>query len=225
MSGSAHLTELARSCPQSPCPFVVMVLLLWSYWLLALHFGDLSHHWIIGWLGLEATVEDHLVHPCCYGQGHLSLDQVVQSPIQPDLELFQWWDIHNFSEQPVPASYRSHQKKFLANILPISTLWQFKTVAPCPVNTGSGKKSFSVFLINSIYILKGHNKVACSFPTTSTLSAFPHMRVLPALWSFSWPSSGPAPTGSYLSWAGDSVAGCRTPGGVSPPSPCWPRCF
>lgn len=33
-------------------------------------------------------------------KGHLFLDQVTQSPIQPDFEHFQWWSIHNFSRQP-----------------------------------------------------------------------------------------------------------------------------
>ena len=66
------------------------------------------------------------------------------------------------------------------------------------------------------------------------LSAFPYRSAVPALWSFLWPSSGPAPTGPCLSCAGGSRAGCKTPAGVSqvqsrgvesPPSTCWPHCF
>ncbi|KAK4831174.1 LOW QUALITY PROTEIN: hypothetical protein QYF61_015644 [Mycteria americana] len=37
-------------------------------------------------------------------QGHLQLDQVAQSPIQPDLECFQGWGIHYLSGQPLSAS-------------------------------------------------------------------------------------------------------------------------
>jgi len=46
--------------------------------------------------------KDHLVPPTpsppsLHGQGHLKLDQVAQSPIQPGLERFQGGGIHNFS--------------------------------------------------------------------------------------------------------------------------------
>jgi len=44
---------------------------------------------IIEWFELEETFKDHLVQSPCHEQGHLSLDQVVQSPIQPELEQFQ----------------------------------------------------------------------------------------------------------------------------------------
>jgi len=36
-------------------------------------------------------------------QGHVSLGQVAQISVQPDLEHFQWWGIDNFSGQPVPV--------------------------------------------------------------------------------------------------------------------------
>ncbi|KAK4822067.1 hypothetical protein QYF61_009328 [Mycteria americana] len=39
-------------------------------------------------------------------QGHLPLDQVAQSPIQPGLKHFQGGAIHNFSGQPVPAPFK-----------------------------------------------------------------------------------------------------------------------
>jgi len=41
------------------------------------------------WLGLEATFKGHLVQPPCSEQGHLQLDEVAQSPVQPGLECFQ----------------------------------------------------------------------------------------------------------------------------------------
>ncbi|KAK4823100.1 hypothetical protein QYF61_025838 [Mycteria americana] len=40
---------------------------------------------IIEWFGLEGTFKGHLVQPRCNEQGHLQLDQVAQSPLQPDL--------------------------------------------------------------------------------------------------------------------------------------------
>jgi len=35
---------------------------------------------------LEGTLQITF-HPPCHGQGHLPLDQVAQSPVQPDLEV------------------------------------------------------------------------------------------------------------------------------------------
>ena len=46
-----------------------------------------------------------------HGQGHISLDQVAQIPIQPDLEHFQGGGIHNFFGQPVPLPHHPHHKK------------------------------------------------------------------------------------------------------------------
>ena len=67
--------------------------------------------------GLEGTFKGHLVQPPCHGQGHLALDQVAQSPVQPGLEHFQGWGIHNFSGQPVPVSHRPHRTTFLPYVL------------------------------------------------------------------------------------------------------------
>jgi len=39
--------------------------------------------------GLEGTFKAHLVQPPCHGQGHHSVDQIAQSPVQPDFEHFQ----------------------------------------------------------------------------------------------------------------------------------------
>jgi len=41
--------------------------------------------------------------------GDLQRDQVAQSPIQPDLEHFQGWDIHHLSGQPVPGFHHPQQ--------------------------------------------------------------------------------------------------------------------
>jgi len=53
----------------------------------------------MGWFGLEGTFKDHLVQALSHGQGHLPLDQVAQSPIQPGLEHLQGGDIHSFPGQ------------------------------------------------------------------------------------------------------------------------------
>ena len=114
---------------------------------------DTTIHRVIEWFGLEETFKDHLVQPCATGrQGHFSLDQVAQSPIQPDFEQFQWWGIHNFSGQCVPVSYYPHPKKILPCAQSKSAHFQFKTVAPCPVTTGHGKKCLSIFCKSSLSI-------------------------------------------------------------------------
>ena len=51
---------------------------------------------MIEWFGLEGTFKGYLVQPPCHERGHLQLDQVAQSPVQPDLECFQGWGIYNY---------------------------------------------------------------------------------------------------------------------------------
>ena len=67
--------------------------------------------------------------------------------------------------------------------------------------------------------------------THNSLSLSSLRRGVPGLWSFSWPSFGPTPTGPCLSCAEEPGAGHRTPSGVSPgrsrgaessPLTCWP---
>jgi len=62
---------------------------------------------------MEGTFKGHLVQPLCNKQGHLKLDQVAQSPIQPGLECFQGWGIYHLSGQPVPVFHHPHGKKLL----------------------------------------------------------------------------------------------------------------
>lgn len=45
----------------------------------------------------------------CKEQGHLTLDQVSQSPVQPDLGCLQGWGIHHQSGHPVPVLH--HQPR------------------------------------------------------------------------------------------------------------------
>ncbi|KAK4822001.1 hypothetical protein QYF61_006615, partial [Mycteria americana] len=66
--------------------------------------------------GLDGTFKGHLVQPPCNEQGHLQLDQVAQSPVQPDLECFQGWGIYRLSGQPVPVFHHPH----LENHYPLS---------------------------------------------------------------------------------------------------------
>ena len=67
-------------------------------------------------LVLEGTFKGQLVQPPCNEQGHPPLDQVAQSPVQPDLECFQGWSIYHLSGQPVPLFFHPHCKKFLRYI-------------------------------------------------------------------------------------------------------------
>jgi len=66
--------------------------------------------------GLEGTFRGHLVQTPCREQGHLQLDQVAQSPVQPGLERFQGWGIDRLSGQPGPRFHHAHCKKFLPSI-------------------------------------------------------------------------------------------------------------
>jgi len=51
---------------------------------------------IIECFGLEGTLRGHVPQPPCSEQGHLPLDQVAQSPVQPDPACFQGWGINKF---------------------------------------------------------------------------------------------------------------------------------
>ena len=83
------------------------------------------------WVGRD--LKDHLVQPPCHGQGHLPLDQVAQSPIQPGLGHCQGWGSHSLSGQPVPVSHHPHSKEFLPYVQSKPTLFQFKAIASSPV--------------------------------------------------------------------------------------------
>jgi len=90
---------------------------------------------------LEGTFKDDLAQSPCHGQGHLPLDQV--SP--PNLTL-------NASSDGASTASLGNLvwcestiiKKFLSYVHSKPIGFQFKTVAPCSVTTGLGKKSPSV---------------------------------------------------------------------------------
>jgi len=70
-----------------------IIFLLW-YWInplvkvFLLSLCDSGPYRIIEWCGSESTFKDYLDQLPCRGQGHLSLHQVAQSSVQPDLENF-----------------------------------------------------------------------------------------------------------------------------------------
>ena len=66
---------------------------------------------------VRRDLQDHLIPKACYRQGHLPLDLVAQSPIQPGHECFQRGGIHNLSGQPVPVSHHPHNSR-------MAMLWQ-----------------------------------------------------------------------------------------------------
>ena len=75
--------------------------------------GFAVYHRIIEWLRLQDALKGHLDQPPCNEQGHLQLDQVAQSPVQPDLECFREWGIYHLSRQLAPVFHHPHCKKFL----------------------------------------------------------------------------------------------------------------
>ena len=106
-----------------------------------------TNHRITEWPGLEGTSRIMNLQPPAR-QGHQSphlLDQVAQGPIQPGLEHLQGQGIYSLSRQPIPAPHHSPGKELPPNIQPKSSLFQLKTVPPCPAVIYSFKE-FTPFL-------------------------------------------------------------------------------
>ena len=60
---------------------------------------------------MEGTLQCHLVQFPCNEQGHLQLDQVAQSPVQPDLWCLQGQGIYHLSGQPVSVPHHPYLGK------------------------------------------------------------------------------------------------------------------
>jgi len=60
----------------------------------------------------------------------------------------------------VSVPHRSHYKKFLPHIQSESTLFQFKTITPCPITTNPTKKSVPTLLTSPLQALAGCSKVS-----------------------------------------------------------------
>ena len=99
---------------------------------------DLNHR-IIYSFELEGTLKGHVVP--CNEQGHLQLNQVAQSLVQPDLECLQRWGINHISGQPFPVPHQPHCKELLPYIQTKSPLFQFEIISPCSITTGPANKS------------------------------------------------------------------------------------
>ena len=67
----------------SDAPLMLSPALEGSWWII--WFVTVGSQSGLGWKGPSKTIQSNP----CYGQGHLPLDQVAQSPVQPDLEHFQ----------------------------------------------------------------------------------------------------------------------------------------
>ena len=72
--------------------------------------GDKNHR-ITESFELEGTFEGKLVQHPCNVQGYLQLDQVAQSPVQPDVKCLLTWGVHCFSDE------------HLCNLEPFVRLW------------------------------------------------------------------------------------------------------
>ena len=91
---------------------------------LVLHFTGKDRR-IIELFELEGTLESDRVQLSCNEQGHLQLDQVAQSPVQPDLGCLQGQGIHHLSVHSVKCSSASAtlslEKVFLISKLNLSS--------------------------------------------------------------------------------------------------------
>lgn len=136
-------------------------------------------------------LKDHHVPLLCHVQGHLPLDQVLQSHIQPGLEQFKGWGSHNFSGEPVSVPYLTVKEiilkanlnlsSFSVKLFPLVSSQHALTQSPSPdflwASSGSGR-CCKVFLEPSLL----HEEI------TPDLPACIHRRGAPALWASSFPT-------------------------------------
>ena len=109
--------------------------------------------------------------------------------------------------------HHPHCKKFLPYVHSKCTLFQLKTVS-CALATTELVKSLLLScklpLIYWLTTIKSLLSLLFCRWNCPTLSAFLHRRHVPALWQFSWPSSGPSLTGPCLPCAQSPRTGCST---------------
>lgn len=68
---------------------------------------------IMKWFELEVTFKGHVVQLPCNEQGHLSLEQVTKSSIQPGLEYSLGLGMHQLSGQPMQMPHHLQHTQFL----------------------------------------------------------------------------------------------------------------
>jgi len=102
------------------------------------------------WFQLERAFRGHPAQPPCREQAHLQLDQVAESPVQPDPECFQGWGINHLSGQPVSGFHHPQGEEFLPYIQSESPLVRLEAITPCPVTPCPCKKSLSIFLLSPL---------------------------------------------------------------------------
>lgn len=135
-------------------------------------------HRVIEQSGLEGTFKDHLAHLSCTEQGHLQLDPVAQSPVQPA-------PTHHSSGQSVlVVHHHHHHKKCIPSIYSVFTLFPLKPLSLVLLQQGQLKSLPQLSYKLSSSVLQGFSE-AFSSPSwrTPTLSAFLHRRGAPSLWS------------------------------------------
>lgn len=88
---------------------------------------------------LDRTFKDCLVQPFHHGPGHLPLIQGVWSPIPSGLNISNEEAITAFLGNLLQCCH-THCKKFILYSQYKPIFFQIKTISPCPVTKGPGKK-------------------------------------------------------------------------------------
>jgi len=99
---------------------------------------------------LEGTFKGHLVQLPCREQGHLQLDQVAQSPVQPGLECLQGWGTQHLSWQPPAVLHHHHHKKPVLISSPNVTFFSLK-LFPVVLSQQTLLKSLSLSFLQPLF--------------------------------------------------------------------------
>jgi len=145
-----------------------------------------QNHRIIEWLGLEGTSRTIKLQTPRHRQGHLPPHlipaQTAQGHIQPDLEHLQGWMEH---PQPlwaaVPSPHHSHSIELSPEIQPKSSLFQLKTISPCPANIYPFNELTPLFFtLIPFLVAKGSGK-SIGHATASLAAEVPYPGLVPPL--------------------------------------------